>query len=393
MRAILQAALDSGKPLNGHARSIGGADLQAYLASGISSDHEITSGADLLEKLRAGAWVELRGSHDHLLPAAVEALATLPIWPQTLTLCSDDVFADDLLERGGLDDVIRRLIGYGLPPMQALQAATLNGARRLGRADLGLVAPGRRGDLVLLRDLERVEVADVLFDGVEVDARPVRCPARPPFALSDSVHLAPVAPEAFRVPATGPSVRIATIDQPRFTAWGEVEAEVAGGHVVLPEDCIHFAVLHRHGQADPAPRMGFLRGWGTWQGAFATTVSHDSHNLTVFGGAEEDLAAAANAVIAMRGGMAVARDGAVSARLPLPNGGLASEAPLAEVARSLIALRTAMEEVVTWEPPYLVFKALVGATLACNPGPHQTDLGIAEPLERILMPSPVLPVR
>ena len=139
--------------------------------------------------------------------------------------------------------------------------------------------------------------------------------------------------------------------------------------------------------------MGFLRGWGTWQGAFATTVSHDSHNLTVFGGAEEDLAAAANAVIAMRGGRAGARDGAVSARLPLPNGGLASEAPLAEVARSLIALRTAMEEVVTWEPPYLVFKALVGATLACNPGPHQTDLGIAEPLERILMPSPVLPVR
>ncbi len=118
---------------------------------------------------------------------------------------------------------------------------------------------------------------------------------------------------AFAQAAT--EARIATIDQPRFTRWGERTAEVRDGFVVPPEGTAHIAVVHRHGQADSRPRVGFLEGWGTWRGAFATTVSHDSHNLTVFGGSAEDLAAAANAVIAAGGGMAVAtgRQGAGSA--------------------------------------------------------------------------------
>ncbi len=108
-----------------------------------------------MAKLRAGLTIELRGSHDHLLPEFVTALKVLPHLPQTLTLCTDDVFPDDLLKAGGLDDVLRRLIRYGLSPDWALRAATLNAAMRLKRDDLGLIAAGRRADIAIFDDLRK----------------------------------------------------------------------------------------------------------------------------------------------------------------------------------------------------------------------------------------------
>ncbi|MGR3375719.1 adenine deaminase [Salipiger abyssi] len=387
MRDILQAALTSGKPLCGHARGLTGAELQAFVAAGISSDHELTSAEDLMEKLRAGLWIELRGSHDHLLPEIAQRLAGLPHCPPTLTLCTDDTFPDDLARDGGLDDMLRRMICYGLPPMRALQAATLNAALRLRRHDLGRVAPGKRADLVLTRSLEAFHAEHVLFNGAApAPTTPLPLPER----LRGSMRLSPVTPEAFEIAAKGPEVRLATIDRPRFTQWGEIAAPVSDCKVVLPQGATRIAVLHRHGTAEPTPKVGILTGWGDWRGAFATTVSHDSHNLTVFGADPRDMATAANALIACGGGMAVAQGGAVTALLPLPVAGLVSNAPLDEVAEGLVTLRTAMESVVDWQPPYLVFKALVGATLACNKGPHQTDLGIADPQAGKLLTSPVL---
>ena len=133
------------------------------------------------------------------------------------------------------------------------------------------------------------------------------------------------------------------------------------------------------------------QGWaGLGKGVLATTISHDSHNLTVFGSDADQMAIGANALIAAGGGMAVVHQSRVIAILPLPVAGLVSTAPLAEVAANFATVRDAMDQVVTWQPPYLTFKALVGATLACNTGPHQTDLGIADPHLGKLLRSPVL---
>ncbi|MCX8999575.1 amidohydrolase family protein [Rhizobiaceae bacterium BDR2-2] len=395
MSAIVDAGLAAGKPVCGHARSLSGADLQAFMAAGISSDHELVSGDDLIAKLRAGLTIELRGSHDHLLPDFVAALNRLGHLPQTVTLCTDDVFPDDLLNGGGLDDVVRRLVRYGLRPEWALQAATLNAARRLGREDLGLIAAGRRADLVVFEDLADFRVRAVVANGVTVaEGGATSAPSRrtATHAFAASVKVAPLAPEAFRVPSRGRRVRVATIDRPRFTQWGSAETEVADGFVVPPPGATLIAVVHRHGRAEAVPRVGFLREWGAWKGAFATTVAHDSHNLTVFGGNEIDMAIAANAVIAAGGGMAVAAGGQVRALLPLPVSGLVSEAPLADVAEGFAALRAAMDDVVEWQPPYLVFKACFGATLACNAGPHQTDRGIADVATGRVLASPVLDI-
>ena len=382
MRAVVGAGLASGKPVCGHARSLAGGDLQGFAAAGISSDHELTCGEDLLERLRAGMTVELRGSHDDVLPDLVAALRRLPGLPPTLTLCTDDVFPDDLLRAGGMIDVLRRLVRDGMPAIDAVRAATLHAALRLGRGDIGLVAPGRRADLAVLSDLARMEVREVIASGRHLaHAGALLAPLRPdPVALPpDSVHVAPLEPGDFVLHAPGPVARLRVVERPRFTRWGEVAAPVEGGAVALPEECILMAVIHRHGRAPAVPVLGVLRGWGRWRGALATTVSHDSHNLVVFGRDPADLAAAANAVIARQGGMAVAAGGAVRAVLALPVAGLISDAPLAAVARDFAAVRSAAAAVVEgWTPKLPVIKAAIGASLACNAGPHVTDLGIAD---------------
>ncbi|EKF59892.1 adenine deaminase [Agrobacterium albertimagni AOL15] len=394
MSAIVQAGLASGKLICGHARGLKDGDLAAFMTAGVSSDHELVSGDDLMEKLRAGLAIELRGSHDHLLPDFVEALNRLGHLPQTVTLCTDDVFPDDLYEGGGLDDVVRRLVRYGLKPDWALRAATLNAAQRLGRSDLGLIAAGRRADIVVFDDLTDLKARLVFSNGVLV-ARNGELLAKltsvDPSALTRSMKIEPLTSDDFRVAAKGQSVRVATINRPRFTEWGERQARVENGFVVPPEGTTLIAVAHRHGRSDSRPRVGFLENWGEWRGAFATTVSHDSHNLTVFGSDPEDMAMAANAVIASGGGMAVVSQRRIAALLPLPLSGLVSDVPLQQVARDFSLLRSAMDEIVDWQPPYLVFKACFGATLACNAGPHQTDRGIADVGTGRLLETPVLP--
>lgn len=393
MAGIVNAGLQSGKLVCGHARGLQGAGLAAFMAAGVASDHELTSADDLMSKLRAGLTIELRGSHDHLLPEFVTALNALPYLPQTLTLCTDDVFPDDLLQAGGLDDVLRRLIRYGLSPDWALRAATLNAAMRLKRDDLGLIAAGRRADIAIFDDLESLKARHVIASGALV-ASAGKVSAEPnetaPGALAGTMKLPLLTADDFRIRAEGRRARIATIDQPRFTRWGEMEAEIHDGHVVLPEGATLIAVAHRHGKADSGPKVGILTGWGHWRGALATTVSHDSHNLTVFGGNPEDMAVAANALIEAGGGMVVASGGKVDALLPLPLAGLVSELPLEAVAAGFAQVREAAGRIVDWNPPYLVFKAVVGATLACNAGPHQTDVGICDVATGKVLTNPVL---
>ena len=383
MRGIVDAGLSSGKLVCGHARDLEGADLIAFAAAGIESDHEITSGGDLIAKLEAGYTVELRGSHDDVLPGAVASLNALPVIPQTLTLCTDDIMPDDLVRRGGLIDMLRRLTGHGLDPVQALRAATLNAAMRLGRRDLGLVAPGRRADLVVLSDLAAMVVGPVFASGRLVADRglptdPPR-PDRTP-APVDTMHLAPFSADQFRIraPVARGRAWLRVVDRPRFTRWAEREAAVEDGVVVLPEDLTLMAVAHRHGLASRAPVVGVLGGWSHWTGALATTVSHDSHNLAIFGRDPTDMALAANALIECGGGMAVASGGKVLAVVPLPVCGLLSEAPAEEVASAFQSVREAAMRIADWTVPPLVFRACVGASLACNPGPHVTDLGITD---------------
>ena len=392
-RGIVQAGLDHNKRVCGHARGLSGASLNAYAAAGIQTDHELTSAEDLIEKLEAGLTIELRGSHDHLLPLFVESLNTLGFVPPSLTLCTDDVFVDELLKQGGLDDVVRRLIRYGLDPVASLRAATYNAANRLHRPDLGLIAPGKRADIVLFGDLISLDALITIANGrclaregkLVVKQSPVTIPT----SMKNTMRKGKWTKEHFRVAATGTKASVAIIEKPRFTQWGKRTVAVEEGCVVVPEDVTLMAIINRF-TPDVSPKVAYLGEWGKWNGAFATTVSHDSHNLTLFGGNESDLALAANTVAGMQGGLAVVSNGEVLATLALPIAGLVSEQPISELASQFSQIKAAMDEIVTWQPPYLVFKACFGASLVCNPGPRLSDLGIVDTGLKHIQSSPVI---
>ena len=384
MEGIVVAGLAAGQNVNGHARDLAGAALQAYAAAGISSDHEIMTGEDLLAKLRAGLTVELRGSHDAVLPGACAAIRSLPSFPATLVACTDDILPDELVAKGGLRDTLARLVQRGLEPLQAIRMATLNSALRLKRDDIGLVAPGRRAEIAVLSDLATIQVARVYVGGrlvAQDGAMRVTLPCSFAGAPRDTMRLAPVTADALRLRVQGVAygrVRLPVVGGVRVVHWAEAQVTVRDGVAELPPGHSLVAVIHRHGRRDATPMVCLADGWGEPRGAIATTILHDSHNLLVLGRDPVDMAAAANALIACGGGMAVAAGGAVTALLELPIAGLLAETAAQETAADFAALRRAADAIIDWLPPHRVFRAVTGLSLACNPGPHPTDLGITD---------------
>jgi adenine deaminase len=381
---VVAAGIDSGKLVSGHAAGLTGPVLQAYLAAGMTSDHEIFTEPDCLEKLRAGLTVELRGMIDPILPGIVADVNALPITPTHLVAATDDLFALTLLDDGGIDHLLRRLVAYGMNPLLALRCATYNAAYRLQRADLGLVAAGRRADLVVLTDLESFRAEHVLTDGhlvasdgvmvVEV----VEGPSDPPF---DTMRLDALDPHdlVLRLDAPDGVHRMRVIADAVMTHWDETDVTVRDGVVAIPSGYIVQVTVHRHGRIPPTPHAALLSGWGEWTGAIATTVAHDTHNLVVFGRDADDMALAANTVISSDGGVAVVRQGVVLGHIALPIAGILSPLPAAEVAESQRATQDAAMAIGLSAPTLTqpLFQVML-SSLACLPGPHLTDLGLID---------------
>ena len=384
MLEILQAGLESGKLIEGHARGLSGADLQAYLAAGVTSDHELTSADDALEKLRAGLTLEIRGSHPYLLPDIVSALKTLPHLSSQITVCTDDVPPDILMEKGGIIALLNLLIEHGLPATDALRFATLNASLRLQRNDLGLIAAGRRADLVVFDSLDKLTARRVYVAGkcIARDGAMIEPIVDTPLTLPrDTVRLSSLTASDFymRIDNANHGVaRLRHISGARFTRWGETDARVRDGRVEIPAGFSLIWVQHRHARHAAKPQIALLEGWGELRGAIATSYSHDSHNLVVLGRNPDDMALAANTLIQSGGGMALVQNGDVIAHVAMPIAGMLSELAPAELARQFRELRERSSQIADWEPPYRVFKAIEGTCLACNAGPHLTDLGLTD---------------
>ncbi|WP_252145951.1 adenine deaminase [Yokenella regensburgei] len=398
MMEILEAGLRSGKLIEGHARGLRGADLQAYLAAGVTSDHELTSAEDALEKLRAGLTLEIRGSHPYLLPDIVAALKTLPHLSSQITVCTDDVPPDMLLEKGGIIALLNLLIEHGMAATDVLRFATLNAAIRLQRNDLGLIAAGRRADLVVFDSLEKLQARRVYVAGKltarngELLTPSVGGDVLPP---RDTMQLSAVSADDFALKIgniTHGEARLRHISGARFTQWGEVDVQIRDGKVQIPDGFSLIWVQHRHARHAAVPQIALLEGWGELRGAIATSYSHDSHNLVVLGRNAEDMALAANILIASGGGMALAKEQQIIAHVAMPIAGMLSDLPPAELAVAFRELRDRSSDIADWEPPYRVFKAIEGTCLACNAGPHLTDLGLTDGTTRQIV-DPVISCR
>lgn len=381
---VVAAGIESGKLVSGHAAGLTGPVLQAYLAAGMTSDHEIFTEPDCLEKLRAGMTVELRGMIDPILPGIVAEVNSLPLPPTHLVAATDDLFALTLLTDGGIDHLLRRLVAYGMDPVFALRCATYNAAYRLQRSDLGQVAAGRRADIVVLDDLVSFRAEHVLTDGTLVASGGrmlvdvVEGPSDPPLDTMRLAHLDP-SDMLLRLDAPDGRHRMRVIADAVMTRWDEREVTVRDGVVDIPDGDIVQVTVHRHGRIAPTPYAALLSGWGNWTGAVATTVAHDTHNLVVFGRDPADMALAANTVIASGGGVAVARGGEVLANVALPIAGILSQLPAAELADVQKRVQDAAIEIGLDAPTLTqpLFQVML-SSLACLPGPHVTDVGLID---------------
>ncbi|MBU9853258.1 adenine deaminase [Rahnella aceris] len=398
MLEILEAGLNSGKLIEGHARGLKDEQLQAYLAAGVTSDHELTSADDALEKLRAGLTLQIRGSHPYLLPDIAAALLALPHLSSQITLCTDDVPPDHLLEKGGLIALIKLLISYGLRAEDVLRMATLNAAIRMQRSDLGLIAAGRTADLIAFDSLENLLPRAVYVGGtcVAQQGKLLFTPAAASGVVPprDTMRLTPLNATDFRLKIPGLNngkARLRNIKGARFTQWSEVTVNVRDGAVQIPDGFSLIWVQHRHGRHDATPKMALLEGWGALRGAIATSYSHDAHNLVIIGRDPVDMMIAANQLIASGGGMALSQHGKLLANIDMPIAGMLSDLPATELAKQLKNLRDLSAQVADWEPPYRVFKAIEGTCLACNAGPHLTDLGLTDGGSREIV-NPVLEI-
>ncbi|MFD1702076.1 adenine deaminase [Methylopila henanensis] len=328
--------------IDGHAPLVRGRDLNGYLAAGIRTDHEATSYEEGLEKLRKGMTVLIRESS---IAKDLRALWPL-ITPETsafVALCTDDRNPVEIAAEGHLDHMIRWTIAQGAPPAHVYRAASWSGANAFGLRDRGLVAPGKRADLVLLSDYEGCRVEHVIAGGrLVTDALFDARTAPDPVGL-DSVKVAPVSADDLRVAGRGgPRPVIGVIPGKIVTERLTLDLAARDGVVGSDpaQDALSVAVVARHGGPRTIGR-GFVKGFTLKGGAIASSVGHDSHNLCVVGVDAEDMAQAVNRVIALGGGFVVAGGGEVRAELALPVAGLMSLDPHEVVRERLLALRAA----------------------------------------------------
>jgi adenine deaminase len=363
--------------VDGHAPLVRGLDLNGYLAAGIRTDHETTTAEEALEKIRKGMTVLIReGSVSKDLHALAPLLST-----QTspfLALCTDDRNPLDIAEEGHLDFMIRTLIGLGCEPLAAYRAASLTAAQAFGLKDRGMIAPGKRADIVLLDDLKTCAVSDVIAGGRLVDEALFRTRGSVAPTGLNSVKTPPVAADQFRIQASSSEAKvIGVIPGKIITERLSLTLPARDGLQLIDpsQDVVKVAVVARHG-INHNIGLGFVKGFGLKHGAIASSVGHDSHNICVVGADDADMAAAVNRLREIQGGFVVVSGGTVRAELALPIAGLMSDRTYEDVRDALYPLRAAAKALgVTLPEPFLQVAFL---PLPVIPHLKITDLGLVD---------------
>ena len=333
-----------GGHMDGHAPLLSGTDLNAYLAAGIRTDHEATSAKEAREKLSKGMAILIReGSVSKDLDALAEILdANTSAY---VALCTDDRNPLDIHEEGHLDASIRRLIAHGCPLHHVYRAASHSAARIFGLTDRGQIAPGWRADIALLDSLEECRVSAVVSAGRVVDETiwdqrktiaPVGLDSMRARTVDPSAFIAQPSPGKNEVPVIGVKPGLILT----FRESASLASDERGLRPDTDADVIKLAVVERHGINGNIGRS-FVKGFGLKRGAIASSVGHDSHNITVVGVTDEDMALAVNRLIEIGGGFSVACEGEILADLALPIAGLMSLEPFEIVTEHLEHLREA----------------------------------------------------
>ncbi len=352
VHAEMSATRCAGKVIGGHYASPDlGLPFHGYLAGGPQDDHEGTRREDAVARARQGMKVMMRyGSAWHDVAAQSKAVTELGLDSRMFILCTDDSHSQTLVAEGHMDRVLRHAITQGLTPMAAIQMMTINTAEHFGVSrEMGLIAPGRYADVVLVDDLNNFKAETVFARGVEVahDGQMVIDfpPAVHPEWAKNSVHLRqPLTANDFTLKTSeGPEVNvhvIGVIENQAPTRHLQFKMSVSNGEVQsdLNRDIAKIALVERH-KPTGRVQIGMVNGFGFNQPcAVATTVAHDAHQMIVVGTDDEDMALAANTLAACGGGQVVIMKGKVLGLVELPIAGLMSEEPAVVVAAKAAAV-------------------------------------------------------
>jgi adenine deaminase len=374
-------AVSQGRRRDGHAPHVRGEALQAYIGSGIDSDHESTTVEEAREKLRLGLMVMIReGSSEHNLRDLLP-LVTDETYPRCC-FASDDRDCHDLLHRGHMDATIRSAIEGGLDPVRAITMATWNPASYWRIDDLGAVAPGYRANIVLLDSLGDIHVAATLHDGRVVAQNggvlnvATSAGSLPEFLLH-SVNIAPLMLSHFRLRPEDARSAVGVVSGQIVTRRIDVEPKLENGLAVADptRDLLKLVCVERH-NATGRVGVGLVQGFGLKSGALASTIAHDAHNFIAVGVDDADILAAIATVAESQGGLAAVANGKVLGHLPLPIAGLLSDLPLEEVAKAYAELEQTARDLGSELPS--PFGLLAFLALSVIPEARVTDRGFIQ---------------
>ena len=330
------------KKIDGHAPDLVGNDLNAYVAAGVYSDHECHDLNDAIAKLERGQFIMIReGTAAQNLDALFPLLCDK--YSERCMFCTDDKHPNDLLEKGHIDYMVKKAIALGADPITAIKAACHNAARYFLLNNRGAIAPGYLADFVVIDNFQDFTIEKVYKRGeLMVKDGVVRDFPAPPIEsyLEDrarnTFHVETLTAEHFS--EHRPRGIIGMVD-------GEITTVDAGysDRIDVEYDVLKIAVVERHKNTHHIG-IGFLQGYGLKSGAVATSVSHDSHNIIVVGTNEADMAAAANRVVELGGGIVVWDGGVPKAEVPLAIAGIMSDEPLVTVNAKLEAAKAAAHD-------------------------------------------------
>lgn len=389
MTGEIKATLKAGKTVTGHFPAEDERMLQAYIASGVSSDHETVTREQALEKARLGMHVMIReGSAWHDVKEVIKIVTEDKVRTDNLSLVTDDVYPMTLLKLGHLNHVVRRAIEEGVDPVTAIQMGSINVARYFGMdQEIGSIAPGKSADILLIDDLKQMEPSLVMADGEVVAeagaiVREFPVYAYPAEARSSVKLQRSLTAEDFLLrsknegEATHVNV-IRVIENSARTAKMTASLPVVDG-IIQPDpaqDIVRLACIERH-RGSGQISLGFTNGFQLKEGAVASTVAHDSHNLLVMGTNADDIALAANELAACGGGMIVVRNDKVLAKVEMPVAGLMADRPLETVAREVAAMEEAWKEIgCPIHAPFMTFSLIA---LPVIPEIRITNRGLAD---------------
>lgn len=373
-------AIARDKIIDGHSPGLSGKDLNAYLASGVMADHECTTPEEAKEKLSKGMWIMMR---EGSLTRDVQRL--IPILNEhtkhRILLCTDDKHPEDLVHEGHINFAISLLLKNKIPLPLAIRLATLNPASFFGFKRSGGIAPGYSADIVVFKNI--LEIEKVFKNG-----KLVAKSGKPLFefkgklhddAVKNTINIKPVTFNDLKIPKRGGKIRVIGI-HPNTVITSDLHCtpSVKNGLVVsdIKKDIIKIAVIERH-KATGNVGVGFINGLGLKSGAFATSVSHDSHNIIVTGTNDKDMLLAVAQIEAMGGGIAITKNGKVLGSLALPYGGLMTNRSINETSEILIKLHKIVKKENGTAVPD-PFMTLAFMSLAVIPKLKITDKGLVD---------------